>query len=144
MRYRDDGGAALSDDQVADNVLGVLFAAQDTTASVLTWVLKFLHDHPKLLEAVKVSLPRRADRPGDPFPSFSFPLRTVQIIRASVTGTTDLVMTSCPIDPTARRCSVLTPSSPPCPGPSRPGRRRVDRRRSRWRPTRRTTVGGCR
>ncbi|CAO2207006.1 unnamed protein product [Urochloa humidicola] len=47
------GGAALSDDQVADNVLGVLFAAQDTTASVLTWVLKFLHDYPKLLEAVK-------------------------------------------------------------------------------------------
>ncbi|WVZ92515.1 hypothetical protein U9M48_038572 [Paspalum notatum var. saurae] len=53
MRYRDDDGAALSDDQVADNVIGVLFAAQDTTASVLTWILKFLHDHPKLLEAVK-------------------------------------------------------------------------------------------
>jgi len=54
MRYRDDSGAALSDDQVADNVIGVLFAAQDTTASVLTWILKFLHDNPKLLEAVKV------------------------------------------------------------------------------------------
>ncbi|TKW10752.1 hypothetical protein SEVIR_6G187400v4 [Setaria viridis] len=53
MRYRDDGGTALSDDQVADNVLGVLFAAQDTTASVLTWILKYLHDNPKLLEAVK-------------------------------------------------------------------------------------------
>ncbi|CAD6245485.1 unnamed protein product [Miscanthus lutarioriparius] len=53
MRYRDDSGAALSDDQVADNVIGVLFAAQDTTASVLTWILKFLHDNPKLLEAVK-------------------------------------------------------------------------------------------
>ncbi|KAG2579329.1 abscisic acid 8'-hydroxylase 3-like [Panicum virgatum] len=53
MRYRDGGGAALSDDQVADNVLGVLFAAQDTTASVLTWILKFLHDNPKILEAVK-------------------------------------------------------------------------------------------
>ncbi|KAJ1268840.1 hypothetical protein BS78_07G164000 [Paspalum vaginatum] len=53
MRYCDDGGAALSDDQVADNVIGVLFAAQDTTASALTWILKFLHDHPKLLEAVK-------------------------------------------------------------------------------------------
>ncbi|EES15128.1 abscisic acid 8'-hydroxylase 2 [Sorghum bicolor] len=53
MRYRDDTGAALSDDQVADNVIGVLFAAQDTTASVLTWILKFLHDNPKLLEAVK-------------------------------------------------------------------------------------------
>lgn len=54
MRYRDAGGAALSDDQVADNVIGVLFAAQDTTASVLTWILKFLDDNPKLLEAVTV------------------------------------------------------------------------------------------
>ncbi|CAO2163034.1 unnamed protein product [Urochloa humidicola] len=54
MRCRDGGGgAALSDDQVADNAIGVLFAAQDTTASVLTWVLKYLHDYPKLLEAVK-------------------------------------------------------------------------------------------
>ncbi|XP_062192913.1 abscisic acid 8'-hydroxylase 3-like [Phragmites australis] len=53
MQWHDGGGAALSDDQIADNVIGVLFAAQDTTASVLTWVLKYLHDHPKLLEAVK-------------------------------------------------------------------------------------------
>ncbi|XP_047073062.1 abscisic acid 8'-hydroxylase 2-like [Lolium rigidum] len=45
--------AALTDDQVADNVIGVLFAAQDTTASVLTWILKYLRDHPKLLDAVK-------------------------------------------------------------------------------------------
>jgi (+)-abscisic acid 8'-hydroxylase len=64
MRYRDDTGAALSDDQVADNVIGVLFAAQDTTASVLTWILKFLHDNPKLLEAVKVRSIERADRPA--------------------------------------------------------------------------------
>ena len=62
MRYRDGGGAALSDDQVADNVLGVLFAAQDTTASVLTWILKFLHDNPKILEAVKVSARRAVPR----------------------------------------------------------------------------------
>ncbi|KAF8654419.1 hypothetical protein HU200_061602 [Digitaria exilis] len=56
MRCRDgDGGEALSDDQIADNILGVLFAAQDTTASVLTWILKFLHDNPKLLEAVKLT-----------------------------------------------------------------------------------------
>ncbi|KAF0900548.1 hypothetical protein E2562_032638 [Oryza meyeriana var. granulata] len=55
MRSRDGdtGVAALTDDQIADNVVGVLFAAQDTTASVLTWILKYLHDSPKLLEAVK-------------------------------------------------------------------------------------------
>ncbi|MQL93491.1 hypothetical protein Taro_026140 [Colocasia esculenta] len=50
----DEKGEHLSDDQIADNVIGVLFAAQDTTASVLTWVLKYLHDNPKLLEVVKV------------------------------------------------------------------------------------------
>ncbi|XP_040383443.1 abscisic acid 8'-hydroxylase 3 [Oryza brachyantha] len=48
-----DDGALLTDEQVADNVIGVLFAAQDTTASVLTWIVKYLHDHPKLLEAVR-------------------------------------------------------------------------------------------
>uniref|UniRef100_A0A0D3H7P4 (+)-abscisic acid 8'-hydroxylase n=1 Tax=Oryza barthii TaxID=65489 RepID=A0A0D3H7P4_9ORYZ len=48
-----DDGALLTDEQVADNIIGVLFAAQDTTASVLTWIVKYLHDHPKLLEAVR-------------------------------------------------------------------------------------------
>ncbi|KAG8047482.1 hypothetical protein GUJ93_ZPchr0008g11611 [Zizania palustris] len=53
LRSNDAGAAALTDDQIADNVVGVLFAAQDTTASVLTWILKYLHDSPKLLQAVK-------------------------------------------------------------------------------------------
>ncbi|KAL5747877.1 hypothetical protein ACOSP7_024895 [Xanthoceras sorbifolium] len=42
----------LSDSQIADNIIGVIFAAHDTTASVLTWVLKYLHDNGDLLEAV--------------------------------------------------------------------------------------------
>jgi cytochrome P450 len=45
----------LTDSQVADNLIGVIFAAHDTTASVLTWVLKYLHDNPNLLETVTVS-----------------------------------------------------------------------------------------
>ncbi|KAK8481478.1 hypothetical protein V6N12_074953 [Hibiscus sabdariffa] len=53
LNFEDENGQTLSDDQIADNIIGVLFAAQDTTASVITWVLKFLHDDPKLLEAVK-------------------------------------------------------------------------------------------
>ncbi|KAK1437081.1 hypothetical protein QVD17_02866 [Tagetes erecta] len=44
----------LSDEQIADNIIGVIFAAHDTTASVLTWLLKYLHDYPHLLDAVKV------------------------------------------------------------------------------------------
>lgn len=45
----------LSDDQIADNVIGVIFAARDTTASVLTWIIKYLGDNPSILQAVTVS-----------------------------------------------------------------------------------------
>ncbi|XP_022142465.1 abscisic acid 8'-hydroxylase 4-like [Momordica charantia] len=50
----DEEGEVLSEAQIADNIIGVLFAAQDTTASVMSWIVKYLHDHPKLLHAVKV------------------------------------------------------------------------------------------
>ncbi|KAL4303149.1 hypothetical protein GQ457_10G020890 [Hibiscus cannabinus] len=53
LNFKDEKGQTLSEDQISDNIIGVLFAAQDTTASIITWILKFLHDHPKLLEAVK-------------------------------------------------------------------------------------------
>ncbi|KAK4390559.1 Abscisic acid 8'-hydroxylase [Sesamum angolense] len=53
LNYKDDKGDVLTEDQIADNIIGVLFAAQDTTASAMTWIIKYLHDSPKLLEAVK-------------------------------------------------------------------------------------------
>ncbi|KAJ0796121.1 putative (+)-abscisic acid 8'-hydroxylase [Helianthus annuus] len=48
------GKDQLSDSQIADNIIGVIFAAHDTTASVLTWLLKYLHEYPHLLNAVKI------------------------------------------------------------------------------------------
>ena len=45
----------LSDEQIADNIIGVIFAARDTTASVMTWILKYLVENPNVLEAVTVS-----------------------------------------------------------------------------------------
>ncbi|KAL1224725.1 Abscisic acid 8'-hydroxylase 1 [Cardamine amara subsp. amara] len=42
----------LTDEQIADNVIGVIFAARDTTASVMTWILKYLAENPNVLEAV--------------------------------------------------------------------------------------------
>lgn len=42
----------LTDDQVADNIIGIIFAARDTTASVLTWILKYLAQNPSVLRAV--------------------------------------------------------------------------------------------
>ncbi|XP_010414441.1 PREDICTED: abscisic acid 8'-hydroxylase 2-like [Camelina sativa] len=49
---KDQKRNGLSDSQIADNIIGVIFAATDTTASVLTWLLKYLHDHPNLLQEV--------------------------------------------------------------------------------------------
>ena len=56
LNYKDEKGQTLNNEQIADNVIGVLFAAQDTTASVLTWILKYLHDDQKLLEGIKVRI----------------------------------------------------------------------------------------
>ncbi|XP_031267206.1 abscisic acid 8'-hydroxylase CYP707A1-like isoform X3 [Pistacia vera] len=53
LNSKNEKGEALTDDKIADNTIGVLFAAQDTTASALTWIVKYLHDNPKLLETVK-------------------------------------------------------------------------------------------
>lgn len=50
-----NNGISLTENQIADNIIGVLFAAQDTTASALIWIIKYLHDNPKLLESVKVT-----------------------------------------------------------------------------------------
>ncbi|KAK6136869.1 hypothetical protein DH2020_029381 [Rehmannia glutinosa] len=53
LNFKNDKGLSLNNDQVADNIIGILFAAQDTTASALTWILKYLHDDQKLLEAAE-------------------------------------------------------------------------------------------
>ncbi|KAJ1396830.1 Cytochrome P450 [Sesbania bispinosa] len=44
--------SGLTDEQIADNIIGVIFAARDTTASVLTWIVKYLGENPTVLEAV--------------------------------------------------------------------------------------------
>ncbi|RWR84159.1 abscisic acid 8'-hydroxylase 4 [Cinnamomum micranthum f. kanehirae] len=53
VNLKDETRALPGEDIATDNIIGMLFAAQDTTASTLTWILKYLSDNPKLLEAVK-------------------------------------------------------------------------------------------
>ncbi|XP_010518960.1 PREDICTED: abscisic acid 8'-hydroxylase 1-like [Tarenaya hassleriana] len=47
-----DDQIGLTDDQIADNVIGVIFAARDTTASALTWILKYLAENSAVLQSV--------------------------------------------------------------------------------------------
>ncbi|KAK9168401.1 hypothetical protein Syun_000541 [Stephania yunnanensis] len=51
---KDHHKLSFTDSQIADNIIGVIFAARDTTASVMTWILKYLHDNEELLHAVTV------------------------------------------------------------------------------------------
>ncbi|RXI07164.1 hypothetical protein DVH24_026300 [Malus domestica] len=53
LYFKDDKGEALTHDQIVDNIIGVMFAAQDTTASLLTWMIKYIHDDSKLQEAIQ-------------------------------------------------------------------------------------------
>lgn len=46
----------LTDEQIADNIIGVIFAARDTTASILTWIFKYLAENPSVLQAVTVRI----------------------------------------------------------------------------------------
>ncbi|XP_078148406.1 abscisic acid 8'-hydroxylase CYP707A2-like [Carex rostrata] len=48
-----DPKEGLTDDQIADNIIGLIFAARDTTASVLTWIVKHLADNRQVLQALK-------------------------------------------------------------------------------------------
>ena len=63
--------AGLTDEQIADNIIGVIFAARDTTASVLTWIVKYLGENPTVLEAVTVSVMGPTFYPTQSFFGFS-------------------------------------------------------------------------
>jgi hypothetical protein len=42
----------LTDAQISDNVIDVMFVAREATATVLTWMFKFLDDHTAFLKAI--------------------------------------------------------------------------------------------
>ncbi|KAI3690445.1 hypothetical protein L2E82_48471 [Cichorium intybus] len=44
----------LTDEQIVDNIIGVIFDARDTTTSVLTWIIKHQAENPTVLQAVTV------------------------------------------------------------------------------------------
>ena len=56
MRLEDENGVQMSDEEIHDNVLTILHAAYDSSASVLCWIIKVLTEHPNLLASIKVTL----------------------------------------------------------------------------------------
>lgn len=70
-----ESGAALSDQQVRDEVMTLLFAGHETTASALTWTFYLLSQHPsarrrlqqELAEVLGGRLPTLSDIPSVPY-----------------------------------------------------------------------------
>lgn len=52
----EEGGGTLSDAEIVDNILTMLIAGQDTTASAITWMVKFLDENQDVLQNLRVSL----------------------------------------------------------------------------------------
>ncbi|KAL5186467.1 Abscisic acid 8'-hydroxylase 1 [Glycine soja] len=57
--------AGPTDEQIIDNIIGVIFAARDTAATVLTWIVKYLGENPHILEAVTESIIRGKEENGE-------------------------------------------------------------------------------
>ncbi len=50
MAARDDRGQAMSNEELKDELLTILFAGHETTATTLTWAFYQIHQHPDVLE----------------------------------------------------------------------------------------------
>ncbi len=61
---RDEGGAGMTDDQLRDEMLTLLVAGHETTATTLAWTLHHLLAHPEWLAKVRAEV--RAVSGGDP------------------------------------------------------------------------------
>jgi cytochrome P450 len=65
MAARDDAGDALSQEDIEDNVLTILFAGSDTTASATISLWKVLSLNPKLKSALRNAPSEAKERPLD-------------------------------------------------------------------------------
>jgi cytochrome P450 len=50
---KDDAGQQLSDEQIIDNLLLLLFAGYDTSSTTLTRILSLLQRHPAVLQQLR-------------------------------------------------------------------------------------------
>ncbi|CAL1355815.1 unnamed protein product [Linum trigynum] len=48
-----EGGSRLTDEEIKDNILTMIIAGQDTTASAITWMVKFLGENPRVLDTLR-------------------------------------------------------------------------------------------
>jgi cytochrome P450 family 110 len=72
MSARDEAGEALTDLELCDELMTLLIAGHETTATALTWALYWIHKLPMVRKQVLNEL-QAFDGPLDPVFYFDFP-----------------------------------------------------------------------
>jgi cytochrome P450 len=60
---QDEAGQGLSDEELHDELMTLLVAGHETTATALTWALYWLHRYPQILQKLRVELAELGDNP---------------------------------------------------------------------------------
>ncbi|AFY30606.1 cytochrome P450 [Calothrix sp. PCC 7507] len=63
MAARDENGQAMSDAELTDELLTILFAGHETTATTLAWAFYQIYQHPDVLEKLQQELDSLGDNP---------------------------------------------------------------------------------
>jgi unspecific monooxygenase len=64
MAARDENGQAMSDEELRDELLSILFAGHETTATTLAWAFYQIHQHPDILKKLQQELDSLGDNPN--------------------------------------------------------------------------------
>jgi cytochrome P450 len=65
MAARDENGEPMSDQELRDELMGLLFAGHETTASALAWAFYWVHSQPEILDKLLDEL-EQCDLENDP------------------------------------------------------------------------------
>ncbi|MGB3758533.1 MAG: cytochrome P450 [Rivularia sp. (in: cyanobacteria)] len=64
MAVQDENGQAMSDDELKDELLTMLFAGHETTATTLSWAFYQIYQNPNIIEKLQTELENLAENPN--------------------------------------------------------------------------------
>lgn len=64
LTARDENGEGMTDEELHDELITLLIAGHETTATALTWALYWLHSQPEILQRLRSELDSQ-EQPGD-------------------------------------------------------------------------------
>lgn len=56
LMNKDENKYKLTDDEIIDQIITILYSGYETVSTTSMMAVKYLHDHPKVLEELRVSL----------------------------------------------------------------------------------------